>query len=237
MRALAERAHHPRAVLAVPTAGNAQSEKQAAVSRLIQIYTNRGHLIAKVDPLGMMQRTRPRVLELDYMGLTEADLDTAFFTASRVEAVPRRAPLREIIALLENVFAGPIGAEFAHVSDSDERLWLQDEFLRGRTQLKLEVEDRLNILRQLTAAEGLERYLHTKYVGQKRFSLEGGDALIPDARRSGAARGRGRSRGDRHRHGAPRSPERAGERAGQSPLTAVLGIRRQVRALAPAGLR
>ena len=74
--------------------------------------------------------------------------------------------------------AGTIGAEFAHVSNSDERLWLQDEFQAGRMQHRFSVEERRNLLWQLTAAEGLERYLHTKYVGQKRFSLEGAEALI-----------------------------------------------------------
>jgi 2-oxoglutarate dehydrogenase E1 component len=154
------------------------SEKQAAVSRLMQIYSNRGHLIAHIDPLGLLQRPRPRVLDLDYAGLSEADLDTEFFTASRNDWIPRRATLREIIARLEHVYCGHIGAEFAHVSDSDERLWLQDEFQLGRMQHRFSVEERRNLLGQLTAAEGLERYLHTKYVGQKRFSLEGADALI-----------------------------------------------------------
>jgi 2-oxoglutarate dehydrogenase E1 component len=178
VKELTERAQHPRAITVVASE-SAQTEKQAAVSRLIQIFTNRGHLIAKVDPLGLMQRSVPRVMELDYMGLSEADLDTEFFTGSRLDVVPRRAKLRDIIALLDRVFAGPIGAEFAHVSDTDERLWLQDQFLLGRMQHKFTPEERINLLQQLTAAEGLERYLHTKYVGQKRFSLEGGDALIP----------------------------------------------------------
>ena len=137
----------------LPRSGNGgstvhpQSEKQAAVSRLIQIYMNRGHLIAKVDPLGLMRRTKPRLMELGYMGLGDEDLDTEFFTASRVEAIPRRARLRDIIALLEQVFAGPIGAEFAHVSNTDERLWLQDQFLAGRVHGRLSNEERVNILR------------------------------------------------------------------------------------------
>ncbi len=154
------------------------SEKQAAVSRLMQIYSNRGHLIAHIDPLGLMQRPRPRVLELDYAGLGTADLDTTFYTGSRNAWIPKRAPLREIIARLEHVYCGTIGAEFAHVSATEERLWLQDEFQLGRMQSHFRPEEQRNILWQLTAAEGLERYLHTKYVGQKRFSLEGGDALI-----------------------------------------------------------
>ncbi len=173
--ALAERAQQPRVALA-PAHGD---EKQAAVSRLIQVYTNRGHLVAKLDPLGLQQRPKPRVLELDYVGLTQADLDTEFFTGSRTDAMPRRATLRQIIATMEQFYTGPIGAEFAHVSETEERLWLQDQYQLGRARQKLSAEERKNILWQLTAAEGLERYLHTRYVGQKRFSLEGGDALIP----------------------------------------------------------
>jgi len=178
VRSLTERAQQPR--VTAPAADSAAGgEKQAAVSRLIQIYTNRGHLIAKLDPLGLMQRAKPRVMQLDYMGLSEADLDTEFVTGTRLDALPRRATLREIVAMLEQVFAGTVGAEFAHVSDTDERLWLQDQFTLGRLQQQFTSEEKITILKQLTAAEGLERYLHTKYVGQKRFSLEGGDALIP----------------------------------------------------------
>jgi 2-oxoglutarate dehydrogenase E1 component len=178
VRELEQRAHLPRVAMA-PPGDSGQSEKQANVSRLIQVFTNRGHLLAKVDPLGLMQRSKPRLMDLDYMGLTEADFDQEFFTASRVDAVPRRAKLRDIVSLLETVYTGPIGAEFAHVSDTDERLWLQDQFLQGRMLHRFSAEEKIHILKQLTAAEGLERYLHTKYVGQKRFSLEGGDALIP----------------------------------------------------------
>jgi 2-oxoglutarate dehydrogenase E1 component len=160
-------------------AGSPASAKQAAVSRLIQIWTNRGHLLAKLDPLGLTEHPRPRVLALDYFGLSDADLDTVFFTGSRMEAVPRRMKLRDILAQLEAIYAGTIGAEFAHVSNSEERLWLQDQFQAGRVLHRFGAEERRNILWQLTSAEGLERYLHTKYVGQRRFSLEGGDALIP----------------------------------------------------------
>jgi 2-oxoglutarate dehydrogenase E1 component len=174
---IAERAHQAR--LAVPTEPQTGDAKQAAVSRLIQIWINRGHLVAKLDPLGLMRRPRPSVLELGYFGLSEADLDTEFFTGSRTDAIPKRLKLRDILAALEQIYGGTIGAEFAHVSDSDERLWLQDQFQSGRVHYRFSAEERRNILWQLTAAEGLERYLHTKYVGQKRFSLEGGDSLIP----------------------------------------------------------
>jgi len=178
--ALAARARQPR--VAAPAASapdGGVNAKQAAVSRLIQIWTNRGHLVAKLDPLGLMQRPRPPVLDLEYFGLGPADLDAQFFTASRTQAVPQRMKLRDILRQLETIYAGPIGAEFAHMSESRERLWLQDQFQAGMLQQRFTADEKRNILWQLTAAEGLERYLHTKYVGQKRFSLEGGDTLLP----------------------------------------------------------
>ena len=176
--AILERARQPRVVAAA--AGDAEAtRKQGAVSRLIQIYANRGHLVAAIDPLGMMERPTPRVLELGYLNLGEADLDSEFFTGSRTPGVPARMTLRDLIAQLRHIYTGPIGAEFAHVSEAEERLWLQDRFQDGRLHHRFSAEEKRNLLWQLTAAEGLERYLHTKYVGQKRFSLEGGDALIP----------------------------------------------------------
>jgi len=155
------------------------SAKQAAVSRLIQTYMNRGHLVADIDPLGLMVRPRPRVLDLEYYKLTEADLDLEFYTGSRNDAIKPRLPLRDIFAQLRHIYGGTIGAEFAHVSDTTERLWLHDRFQAGRMREHAAPEARRNILWQLTMAEGLERYLATKYPAQKRFSLEGGDSLIP----------------------------------------------------------
>jgi 2-oxoglutarate dehydrogenase E1 component len=176
-QSILDRASLPRAVGRV--AAGDESWKQGAVSRLIQIYANRGHLVAKIDPLDRMERPTPRVLELDYLGLTEADLDGEFFTGSRIPGVPARMRLRDIIDQLRHIYTGPIGAEFAHVSEAEERLWLQDRFQDGRLHHRFSTDEKRNLLWQLTAAEGLERYLHTKYVGQKRFSLEGGDSLIP----------------------------------------------------------
>jgi 2-oxoglutarate dehydrogenase E1 component len=183
-----ERAHGPiRAQIAARAAAGggaaiaapAANAKQAAVSRLIQVWINRGHLVASIDPLALVPRPRPPVLELEYFHLTPADLDTEFFTGSRIEAVPKRMKLRDILGQLQLIYGGNVGAEFAHMSDSEERLWLQDEFQQGRLRHRFSTEEQRNILWQLTAAEGLERYLHTRYVGQKRFSLEGGDAFIP----------------------------------------------------------
>jgi 2-oxoglutarate dehydrogenase E1 component len=157
----------------------AASAKQAAVSRLIQVYAHRGHLIAHLDPLGLSPRERPYILDPEYFGLSEADMDTEFVTGSRSQAIASRNKLRNILAELKFIYCDTIGAEFAHVSDTEERLWLQDHFQSQRLQQRFSTEEKRNILWQLTAAEGLERYLHTKYVGQKRFSLEGGDSLIP----------------------------------------------------------
>jgi 2-oxoglutarate dehydrogenase E1 component len=178
-RLLARVQQSPTAAASPGNPSDGASAKQGAVSRLIQVYANRGHLIAKLDPLGLQERAKPYVLDLEYFGLSEADLDTEFFTGSRNRAIPERATLRKILADLKFIYTDTIGAEFAHVSDTEERLWLQDTFQVARMQGHLSAAEKKNILWQLTAAEGLERYLHTKYVGQKRFSLEGGDSLIP----------------------------------------------------------
>lgn len=154
-------------------------EKQAAVSRLIQVYSLRGHQIATIDPLGLMERPMPGVLKLDYLGLTEADMDAEFFTGGLAGMGNDRMKLRDILALLQNIYCGNIGAEFAHISRARERLWLRKRFEQGAAADTLSDDERLCILEKLTNAEGIERYLHTRYVGQKRFSLEGGDSLIP----------------------------------------------------------
>ncbi|HMN46257.1 MAG TPA: 2-oxoglutarate dehydrogenase E1 component [Povalibacter sp.] len=177
--ALRAREQRPVAATAASSASPDASVKQAAVARLVQVYSNRGHLLADIDPLGLMQRPVPEVLELGHFGLTNADLDTEFYTGSRTDAIPKRMKLRDIVAQLRYIYCGPIGAEFAHVSNSAERLWLQDRFQAGRIKSRLSVEERKTLLQQLTAAEGLELYFATKYPAQKRFSLEGGEALIP----------------------------------------------------------
>ncbi len=154
-------------------------EKQAAVSRLIQVYSLRGHQIADIDPLNMMQRPMPGVLKFDYLGLSDADMDSEFYTGGLAGTGNRRMSLRDILALLQTIYCGKIGAEFAHISRARERLWLRKRFEQGMASDTLSDAERLLILEQLTSAEGIERYLHTRYVGQKRFSLEGGESLIP----------------------------------------------------------
>jgi 2-oxoglutarate dehydrogenase E1 component len=154
-------------------------EKQAAVARLIQVYSLRGHQIADIDPLGLMERRVPGVLKLDYLGLSEADMDTEFYTGGLAGSGNARMKLRDIIALLRSIYCGKATVEFAHISRARERLWLREHFEREMVVRSLSDEERVTLLEQLTSAEGIERYLHTRYVGQKRFSLEGGDSLIP----------------------------------------------------------
>ena len=156
----------------------AAGEKQAAVSRLIQVYSLRGHQVADIDPLEIMERHTPGVLKLDYLGLTQSDMDTEFFTGGLAGTGSRRMKLRDILDLLRKIYCGTTGAEFAHVSRARERLWLRKHFEQGILG-GIPDADRLWLLEQLIAAEGIERYLHTRFVGQKRFSLEGGESLIP----------------------------------------------------------
>ena len=154
-------------------------QKQAAVARLIQVYSLRGHQIANIDPLGLMNRRIPGVLKLDYLGLTDADMDTEFHTGGLASTGNERMKLRDILTLLKTIYCGEVGVEFAHISRARERLWLRKRFEQGATTDTMSDEERLWLLEQLTSAEGIERYLHTRYVGQKRFSLEGGESLIP----------------------------------------------------------
>ena len=165
-------------VSAGPSAVSA-SAKQASVSRLIQVYSLRGHQIADLDPLGLLDRPVPGVLRLDYLGLTEADMNDEFFTGGLAGTGKKRMRLADILALLKKIYCGTIGIEVAHLSKARERLWLRKHFEHGMVAPAFDSAKRRWLLEQLTAAEGIERYLHTRYVGQKRFSLEGGESLIP----------------------------------------------------------
>ena len=151
--------------------------KQTRVLQLVAAYRVRGHQHANLDPLGLSTQRATPDLDLNFHGLSEYDLDTVFDTGTLVG--PRSATLREIIAILRQTYCGTIGAEYMHIIDPAEKRWIQScfESVRGVPTYPSEVKQQL--LDQLTAAEGLERYLHTKYVGQKRFSLEGGESLIP----------------------------------------------------------
>ncbi len=173
--AIAARAHLPLAA-AAPT-GDVDLGKQTAVLRLITNYRLHGYLEANLDPLGLTPPPSAPDLALGFHGLTDADLDTRFVTADL--AGTDQLPLRDIVDALKTIYGGSIGAEFSHISNTAERLWLRERFEMERISPSLEPARKEALLGQLTAAEGIERYLHTRYVGQKRFSLEGGESLIP----------------------------------------------------------
>ncbi|MGK2941072.1 MAG: 2-oxoglutarate dehydrogenase E1 component [Immundisolibacter sp.] len=172
---------------AIPAADLAGLQKQNAVQQLINEYRQRGHLAARTDPLELEQLADVPTLHLDYHGLTAADLEVSF--AAGDFPLPSGAPLRDLQAALEATYCGSIGFEYAYLSDSEQVNWLRQRIEAGRAAL--ETAEQRQVLAALTAADGLERYLHRRYVGQKRFSLEGGDSLLvvldEMVRRAGAA--------------------------------------------------
>jgi 2-oxoglutarate dehydrogenase E1 component len=155
----------------------AAAEKQASVLRIINAYRNRGHKAADLDPLRL--RERPPVPELDpgYHGLSEADMGAV--VQHRLAGGALAMDLREILDLIRDVYVGTIGSEYMHINETAEKRWIQKRLEGQRARLDLDAGQRRELLHWLVAAEGLERYLHTRYVGQKRFSLEGGESLIP----------------------------------------------------------
>ena len=160
------------------------SRKQGAVLKLITAYRSRGHLQANIDPLGMMEKLDAPDLDLPFHGLSDADLDEEFRTgpgggSTSTFGGPERMRLRDLLGLLRTTYCGSIGAEFMHMPDAEQRQWLYQRVEAAGGTFHRSADEKRRTLERLTAAEGLERYLHTKYVGQKRFSLEGGDSLIP----------------------------------------------------------
>ncbi len=152
-------------------------DRERAVGRLITAYRSRGHLAARLDPLDMSPANDAPDLGLAFHRLSDSDLDSEFSTGG--VAGHERMKLRDLLARLKATYTGPIGAEFMHITDAEQRRWLYERLENAGGDAQRSDDEKRRILERVTAAEGLERYLHTKYVGQKRFSLEGGDALIP----------------------------------------------------------
>lgn len=153
------------------------AQKQAAVLQLINAYRVRGHQHANTDPLQL--RALPDVPDLEpaFHGLTETDWDKPFNTGSLF--AEDRLPLREIIDLIRKVYAGKIGSEYMHITDTAQKRWLQERLENPLGWTDPAPEKKRELLQRLVAAEGIEKYLNSKYVGQKRFSLEGAETLIP----------------------------------------------------------
>jgi 2-oxoglutarate dehydrogenase E1 component len=151
--------------------------KQVFVLQLINAHRFLGVRVANLDPLN--RYAKPVIAELDpaHYGLGETDMDSTFETGSLVGGA--RMTLREILQLLRQTYCGSIGAEYMYISDVAQKRWIQNRLESVRGLAGYDAAQRRRILELLTAAETLERYLHTKFVGQKRFSLEGGETTIP----------------------------------------------------------
>ncbi|MCA6217590.1 2-oxoglutarate dehydrogenase E1 component [Ideonella sp. B7] len=156
----------------------AVARKQVHVQSLIAAYRFLGSRWADLDPL--KRRERPKIPELEpsFYDLTEADMDIPFSAANTYFSRAEHMSLRDIMQALRETYCGTVGAEFMHCTDPTEKRWWQERLESVRSKPSFSPEKRQHILERLTAAEGLERYLHTKYVGQKRFSLEGGESFI-----------------------------------------------------------
>jgi 2-oxoglutarate dehydrogenase E1 component len=174
-----ERAKQPAAFIAsMSSAAVTDTSKQAAVLKLIEAYRAHGHLEAKLDPLCLDKRQEEPRLRLDYHGLSESDLDTAFST-EHFDSLGEKASLREIYKTLQATYCQHIGAEYKYINNENEVAWIQHYFESPKGKLHLDKAKKQRILHRLCMADGLEKYLGRRFVGQKRFSLEGGDSLIP----------------------------------------------------------
>ncbi|MDX6557002.1 MAG: multifunctional 2-oxoglutarate metabolism enzyme [Blastocatellia bacterium] len=155
-----------------------QSVRQAGVMELINAYRVRGHLIADVDPLHALPLLYHPELDIETYNLTIWDLDRLFITAGL--AGTKTATLREILDILQRAYCGKVGTEYRHIQSKEEKLWLREQIRREFVQPEpIDVEIKKRILWKLISAEQFERFLNTKFLGQKRFSIEGCETIIP----------------------------------------------------------
>lgn len=163
-----------------PFSGNAESlqydRRTIGVWRLINMYRMRGHVLSDLDPLGKEPKYVPE-LDLEYYGLSLWDLDREFYCGGL--GGKEKAPLREIIKLLRETYCGYIGADYMHLLSLEERRWLRNRMESTTNKADLTKDDKKEILHKLNQAMAFEEFLHKKYIGHKRFSLEGNDTLIP----------------------------------------------------------
>ncbi len=162
---------------APPEATARAYRKQTAVLQLINAYRFNGHRRSDLDPLKRYQR--PEIPELDpaFHGLDEADMGRTFNTGSLF--APDELTLAEILHIVKTTYCGSIGAEYMHINETEQKRWLQKRLEESLATPAFDREQRVRILDRVIDANALEEYLHKKYVGQKRFSLEGGESLIP----------------------------------------------------------
>jgi 2-oxoglutarate dehydrogenase E1 component len=166
-------------------AAAAADDKALKVLQYIRAHRVLGSRYSQLDPLKRLERTPVPELELSYYGLTEADMDREFspgsWQGSKVSSSGQPAPmrLRDIVAAVKKTYCGTIGIEYMYISSTQEKRWIQKKFEGTLSTPSFKPEEKREILQRLTDAETLERYLHTRYVGQKRFSGEGGETMIP----------------------------------------------------------
>lgn len=178
INAFAERAK--QGVTQVVIAAGADSDlgrKRVSTQQLIAAYRNVGQRWADLDPLKRTERPAIPELEPSFYGFSDADLETVFNTSNTFFGRETMS-LRELLNALRETYCGAIGSEYMYITDQTQKRWWQEKLESIRSKPNFTAEKKKHILERLTAAEGLERYLHTKYVGQKRFSLEGGESFI-----------------------------------------------------------
>jgi len=177
INAFAERAKQGGTKVVLANADAEMGRKRTAVQQLIAAYRNVGQRWADLDPLQRTERPNIAELEPSFYGFTDADQETVFDTSNTFFGKDRMS-LRELLNALRETYSGTLGVEYMYTTDMAQKRWWQQKLESIRSKPTFPVEKKKRILDRLTAAEGLERYLHTKYVGQKRFSLEGGESFI-----------------------------------------------------------
>ncbi|MDO9283794.1 MAG: 2-oxoglutarate dehydrogenase E1 component, partial [Aquabacterium sp.] len=178
VESFAQRAKANAFALKASSADLAVARKQVHVQSLIAAYRFLGSRWADLDPLKRTERPKIPELEPAFYDLSESDMDITFSAANTYFGKSENMTLREIMQALRETYCGTIGAEFMHCTDPTEKRWWQERLESIRSKPSFGIDQKKHILDRLTAAEGLERFLHTKYVGQKRFSLEGGESFI-----------------------------------------------------------
>ncbi|MFQ3230246.1 2-oxoglutarate dehydrogenase E1 component [Reinekea sp.] len=161
-----------------PSIVTEHERKQVRVHQLATAFRFRGHQQSNLDPLNLVERPRVPDLELQFHGLSDADSETVYqcgnFYFGKTEA-----PLKEILEALDSTYCSSVGAEFTHIVNTAERRWIEQRMESVRSKPEYSVEAKKHILERLSAAEGMEKFLGSKYPGTKRFGLEGGEAFIP----------------------------------------------------------
>lgn len=161
----------------ISTKKEPSSSRSESIFRLAEAYRHDGHLAADINPIALSQSLEPQQLDLEKLGFKESEREALFPTLGLLPE--SEAPLSSIVKLLKRRYCGSVGIEFKEFTPSPVEEWIQKEIETGRLEKPLTLEEKLVILDTLTRAEVLENFLHTKHVGKKRFSLEGGETLIP----------------------------------------------------------